>query len=258
MSDVHEQPGQPAPAGGFRFSLRGLMMLVAVCGLVCAFIFRLMYPAIKNAREARARELCLLYLKQIGVAFHTYYDVNGCFPPPFIPDANGKPMHSWRVLIAPYMSDSPFHPQYLYGQPWNGPQNLALAKTPNLRDASFYACPSANQPAGVTNYVMIVGAHQASRIGPLKPLGPPGAANPIIVAEIADSDIFWSEPRDLSIDEISFKINDRSKPSISSHHVRGAMVLLADGSVEFLDESTDPDELNAMLTGSGSEGAGPP
>jgi len=70
----------------------------------------------------------------------------------------------------------------------------------------------------------------------------------IIVVEIADSDIHWTEPRDLNFDEMSIQINDKSKPSISSHHVHGAMVCYADGSVHFLDESTDPEELRKLLT----------
>jgi hypothetical protein len=72
----------------------------------------------------------------------------------------------------------------------------------------------------------------------------------ILVVEIVDSDIYWTEPRDLNFDEMSFRVNDRSKPSISSHHVHGAMAVFADGGVRFLDESTDPEVIRAVLTAS--------
>ena len=48
---------------------------------------------------------------------------------------------------------------------------------------------------------------------------------------------------------MSFRINDKSRPSVSSHHVRGAMVLFADGRVELLDESTSPEKLRELLMG---------
>lgn len=97
---------------------------------------------------------------------------------------------------------------------------------------------------------MIVGSRAASPSGERTSLGQitDGPANTIIVAEIADSDIFWSEPRDLTIDEMSFQINDKSKSGKSSHHSQGAMAVFADGTVKFLDESLKPETVRAMLT----------
>ena len=36
---------------------------------------------------------------------HNYHDEHGSFPPAYIADASGKPMHSWRVLILPYLDE---------------------------------------------------------------------------------------------------------------------------------------------------------
>lgn len=97
---------------------------------------------------------------------------------------------------------------------------------------------------------MVVGSETAACAGQWRSLEQitDGPRESILIAEIADSDIFWSEPRDLTFEEMSLQINTKSKPSISSHHPHGAMVLFADGSVEFLDESTTPKQLRAMLT----------
>ena len=107
---------------------------------------------------------------------------------------------------------------------------------------------------------MIVGAETASRDGELLTWRQitDGTANTIIVAEVVNSNILWTEPRDLRFDEMSFQINDRSKPSISGKHPHHghylAAVLFADGSVKLLDESTTPEELRAMLTASAGDG----
>ena len=42
-------------------------------------------------------------MKQLGLAVHNYAQQYRCFPPAYIADKNGKPMHSWRVLILPYL-----------------------------------------------------------------------------------------------------------------------------------------------------------
>ncbi len=80
-----------------------------------------------------------------------------------------------------------------------------------------------------------------------------GLSATIFISEIARSDIHWMEPRDLHIDRMSFQINDKTKPSISSHHRGGAHVLFADGSVRFLRDSTPPEIVRALLTIDGGE-----
>ena len=75
----------------------------------------------------------------------------------------------------------------------------------------------------------------------------PPAGGSVMVVEIADSDIHWMEPRDLSLNEMSLLINDPSGAGISSAHVGGAFVMLKDGTVEFLDESTTEERLREML-----------
>ena len=69
----------------------------------------------------------------------------------------------------------------------------------------------------------------------------------VIVIEIADSDIHWMEPRDVLLSELSMKINDRSKRSLSSYH-GGACVVHADGTVEILDEATTEERVRELLT----------
>jgi prepilin-type processing-associated H-X9-DG protein len=196
--------------------------------------------------------VCSNNLKQIGIALHNYHQVHNCFPAPY---AKGKPMHSWRMAILPYAMSQNVYQQYDYNQPWDSPANLALARS----FQPFYCvCPSAKQPSrsGLTDYVMVVGPKAATHGGEWTSLDEitDGTANTIVVVEIADSDIFWTEPRDLSLDEMTLQINDKSKPNISSHHPHGAMVLFADGSIRFLDESMSTEELRAMLTASAGDG----
>ena len=52
---------------------------------------------------------------------------------------------------------------------------------------------------------------------------------------------------------MSFRVNDQSNPSISSHHLKGANVIFGDGSHRFLSESSTADQLRALFTIAGGE-----
>ena len=243
-----------------RFSLRALLVSVLFCSVACAVLFRLLLPEIGSARDAARHAQCIYNLQQIAFALRSYHEEYGCFPAPYVADANGKPMHSWRAALTPYLiryhstADSlptdylAFYHNYDFGTPWNSPANLALARA---TFCDIYMCPGADQPGGdkLTNYVMIVGQSAAPRAGELPSHGQKGGApSTVVVAEIADSDILWTEPRDLTLDEVSLRIDDRSTPSTSRHHLRGAVAVPADGTFQFLDEPVPLEQLRAMLS----------
>src|SRR5579872_1042254 len=95
--------------------LAGAFGLIIVCGGILAG-FTL--PAIQAAREAARRAQCANNLKMIGLALAQYESQYGRFPPAYIADADGKPMHSWRVLILPYLDEESLYSEYDFSEPW--------------------------------------------------------------------------------------------------------------------------------------------
>ncbi|MFN0054259.1 MAG: DUF1559 domain-containing protein, partial [Planctomycetales bacterium] len=92
----------------------GILLLIGGCALavllVCGGILAaLLLPAVQQAREAARRTQCKNNLHQIGLALHNYHDAFNSFPPAYIPDASGRPMHSWRVLILPFLDQAPLY-----------------------------------------------------------------------------------------------------------------------------------------------------
>ena len=102
-----------------------------------------------------------------------------------------------------------------------------------------------------TNFLMLIDDR------PGKPNGPPNQPGSVppsfdlqsaaIIIEVADSDIFWMEPRDVLLSELSMEINDRSQRSLSSYY-GGAYVAHADGSVELLDDDATEEYVRELLT----------
>jgi hypothetical protein len=72
----------------------------------------LLLPSVGHGPEHPRRAQCGNHLKQIGLALQNYHDTYNSFPPAYIADANGKPMHSWRVLILPFMEQKPLYDKF--------------------------------------------------------------------------------------------------------------------------------------------------
>ena len=229
--------------------------VVLVCG---GILMALLLPAVQAAREAARRMQCSNNLRQIGLALHSYEAANHCFPPAFIPDEDGRPMHSWRVLILPYLDQEALYREYRFDEPWDSPHNSALAS----RMPSVYRCPSESESDGLdTSYAMIVGPHAFSD-GPTPRKRDDikdGASNTIMVAEASGAGINWLEPRDLDTDTMTFQIRSASDPrepgssDISSSHPGVANVVFCVGSVQSLSITLDSETLKAMTTIDGGE-----
>jgi len=200
---------------------------------------------------------CVTTLKRIGLAMHNYHDVHKCFPPAYIPGENGKPMHSWRVLLLPYMEQELLYQRYNFAEPWDSPGNLALANM----IGEVYSCPDDWQgDPSETSYVMIVGpgtisdGPTATKVADIKD----GASRTIMVVEVAHSGIQWMEPRDLKAEDITLAINDGTPQGIRSRHPGSANVLFCDGTVHALRDTTDPARIKAMTSVAGGEAVDEP
>ena len=220
----------------------------AVLCLMC--LLGLLLPALESRCGSGPFAPCASNLHNIALALHLYEQEYHCFPPAYVADKNGKPMHSWRVLILPYLDQDGLYRAYDFNEPWDGPKNSKLlAKRP-----SPYACPSDptahTSGATQTNYVAVVGpsaawpGEKSRRLDPADFSGRISAT--IMVVETADSGISWADPRDLALDTLG--VGDGNLPALTvssrhrcreefffiSDHGFGANVAMADGCVRSL------------------------
>jgi prepilin-type processing-associated H-X9-DG protein len=227
--------------------------VVVVCGGI--LVARLL-PGIQSARQAARQTECRNNLQQIATAIFEYRQRYDTFPPPYLADHNGRPMHSWRVLILPFLGERALYARYRFDQPWDSPANRAVAETiPRV-----YRCPAAPAGSGCeTSYMMIVGPRSFSTVTGPRRLGefPDGAVGTLMLVETLDAGIDWAEPRDFEVQRMSFEINGPTGGGISSGHPGGAHAAMCDGSVLFLSEWTSAEEVRAMTTIDGGEKTGP-
>jgi hypothetical protein len=152
---------------------------------------------------------------------------------------------------------------YNFGEPWNGPNNSKLAS----RMPAYYTCPNGDDDGGRfqanawisnsvrTSYLAIAGVgttFPGTRPTSIRDVRD-SAATTIMVAEVADTDVHWMEPRDLDTSAMSLIINDRTRPSISSHDPEGPHVICVDGSRPALRPTLPPQVVKALTTIAGGE-----
>ena len=151
-------------------------------------------------------------------------------------------MHSWRVLLLPYLEQHRLYDEYNFDEPWNGPNNRKL----HNRVVECFSCPT-DEPSipGQTSYVAIVGAETAwPAPGKAKPEDfCDGKSDTLLIVEVANSGIHWMEPRDLDFSTMSFQINPSAGRGISSYHPGCAVVTYADGRTETMNKALDAKRL---------------
>jgi hypothetical protein len=97
MSTAATQPAVPVrERRWYRYGL-GLAPVIVLVVVPCCWLA----VAIYRTREAALDCNCQGPLNQLHVAFMNYESVHGHFPPAYIADKDGSPIHSWRVLILP-------------------------------------------------------------------------------------------------------------------------------------------------------------
>ena len=191
--------------------------------------------AIVTARGTAHKAKCSDNLRSIVLAMHLYAEKHGTLPPATVYDDAGKPMHSWRVLLLPYLEQEDLYKQYRFDEPWDGPNNRKLIdEMPDI-----YRCPSGTHAAGHTHYAVMVGEHTPFPPGAKKGHRlddfPNGTTNTILLSEISASSelkIPWTKPQDVTLTEESIKPG--SPKGFSSNHDGGFNAAYADASVRFI------------------------
>ena len=229
-------------------------LFVAMCGL-CPLGLPLLGVDPGAAHQAG----CGFRLEEIGVALLRYERANGRLPPAIAADKQGNTMPSWRTLILPDLEDCGLpnpeyravYDKYSFREPWNGPNNSKLAAEPFCAFSCSSDLPIGGGP--MTSYVAVTGP--GTVWNDHRSAGPPR----VMVVEVAESNIHWMEPRDLTLEEACRGVGEGPGPGISSHHrisgrfffhdETGANAVFSDGSVWFIPAGLPPETLRGLFTG---------
>lgn len=256
--------GTPAyanlPPGRARRSSASFAVVAAVVagGLlaiatIALLLFMVVFPAVANVRSSSHKNECAKNLRRITLALHQYEAKYGSFPPAYLADAQGKPMHSWRVLLLPFLGYEHVYRQYNFAEPWDGPRNMSLRRAMPPE----YACPADPDARSQdeTNYMVLVGSETMfPKTGCVKrEMVTDGVQNTLLLVETPASGVCWMEPKDMDFGQMQFTMNGKPGIDIGSRHLGGAHVVTVDGECHFLQEDATPDIVRGLGTIQGQE-----
>ncbi len=223
-----------------------LLVIVAIIGAVVA----LLLLAIRDAQRPARRLVCLNNLHQIALALKNYEKDHHAFPPAYTTDANGKPLHSWRSLIVPYLEVQGLYDSIDFTKPWNDPANAKALKM----GSAVYQCPSAVGDDGLTTYLAVVTPNSCIRATEPSSLSKitdgPQATLTVIEVDAAHA-VPWMAP----IDANENTVLDLGGPKVKTPHPGGINAAFADGDVKCLPAETSAGERRALISIAGNDGA---
>ncbi len=235
----------------FRAKGTGVSTVVPIAGMAAGALL----PAVNAADEAGRRAVCINNVSQIALAILNYDSARGKLPPLYTVDKDGKPLHSWRVLLLPYLEYNHLYEQIRLDEPWDSEHNSRFHDF----EIPIYRCrsnPNA-KPGQDCCYSAIAGE---SFVPGSEPRGvsvdsisaKDGTSYTICLVEVKEP-FCWMDPKaDVTLKDLEAGINTPGG-RVGSHHPGGCVVAFFDRSVRFLSETIDGSILRALGTHAGGE-----
>jgi prepilin-type processing-associated H-X9-DG protein len=190
---------------------------------------------------------CASNLKQIALALCNYEQAHKALPPAYTVDAKGRPLHSWRTLILPYLEQEPLYQTIDLSKPWNDPVNAKALKT----FLPVFRCPEAIGPLSTTTYLAIATPHgcllpkESRRLAQITD----AHESTLMVIEAGEEDaVPWMAPVDAD-ESLVMSLG----PTTKLHHTGGTNVCFVDGGVTFLKANTPAMVRRALMSISGND-----
>lgn len=224
---------------------RYVMLTVCLMGVVVLAMGTCLYVRTRVLREVqhvlRCKALTMLYTALLDDVCE-----REMFVPTFTTAPDGTPLHSWRVLLLPSLGYDRIYYHVVLDAAWNAAENrLALASMPEC-----FAFPRKTHCDSTTGYVAVIG-----------PNGPWGKSlaefrrikeetpNAILLIEASQSGIVWSEPRDVTIEEVVDHVRKIDGGTEKDSCARDLLYITVSGEIRAVERGLSREELRETLLG---------
>ena len=229
--------------------VRGVTVLdVLIAMAVVLILVALLLPARRGSNETSRRYQCGNNFKQIGLALITYCETYGAFPPAYTVDEVGKPLHSWRTLLLPFVDQETLYNKLDLTKPWDDPVNAAVFRSAH---PAIFRCPSAHLAEQHTTYVVAMSPSSCLRRGESSGVSDiiDGPANTLMVIEVdTEHSVPWMAPSDVEA-SVFLSIG----PNSTLAHPGALHGCFADGSVRLLPIELSPEHRRALISINGQD-----
>jgi len=212
-------------------NIEGRLFGIAAVLFFIVILVGMFLPAVPTKTGPAVRTPCMRNLRQISLAMLNYSSSYGHLPPAYIADEHGKPMHSWRVLLLPFLEQEDLYKQYSFEEPWDGPNNSKL----HDEIVKQYRCPKdpkLDDPVNGSSYMVVTGQGTAFD-GDHETTGSEvrdGMSNTLLLVEVRNPETHWMEPVDITLINAFVRFTDGSKTEDCCNHTGEINFTTMDGS----------------------------
>lgn len=189
---------------------------------------------------------CSRNMERVVTALLEYHDKHGSLPPEYTVAEDGKPLHTWRVLILPYLDENELYDQIDLKQPWDSERNRAFHE----RMPEVYKCASDTTEPGLADYFVVSGKETPFHGSEKRTLDDimDGLGETVALVEWkGDVENNWMDPAG----RITFE--EASRGSEAKDAKIGQKVIFFDKTIRFIPKESDTRFWSAILTMDGDE-----
>ncbi|MEM9589682.1 MAG: DUF1559 domain-containing protein, partial [Planctomycetota bacterium] len=165
-----------------------------------------------------------------------------------------NPVHSWRVLILPYLAEDELYSEFAMDRSWNHPENVDVS----YQSPAVFRHPTfAGNYRTLSAYYLVTGPN--TLFPPEGPLGPadvgdsPGKTVLVVEGVPTANSGQWTEPIDLDFTQMKGQVNSGFSGEPGGLLEDGAALVTVDGVGHFASEKMPPATFRALVTPNGGE-----
>ncbi len=230
-------------------AIRGLKYLLIFIVFVLWPAFTITIYSLPHARDSERHGQCVNLFRQVSWALETYRIVHGAYPPAYSVDETGKPLHSWRTLILPYLGHHDLYKRIDLKKPWDASVNADVFET----HVDSFCCPTlrrSDDEGNLTTFMAVV--CPGSCLQPGKRRDPAEITNgPKFTLTVIEVDAAHAVPWMSPFDANETVVLGLAKSQLP--HGKQISALFADGTLRPLDAATSAEQWRAMISIAGDD-----
>ena len=124
VEHVQPNPATESNASGVGRTIPVAEVMLSVSGIVV--ILFAVYVGSESGRQSCSRMPAVTTCDKLGTLYINTTNRYQSFPPAYVADSNGRPMHSWRALLLPFLDEPELAKSYRWDEAWDGASNRKL------------------------------------------------------------------------------------------------------------------------------------